>query len=164
MIELIRPDRVCLFTLLCFLGITGLAQVNPDNLAKSLITAYPAENLDSKVYSWTDAAGNKPLLSWILASGSTTHLESLKISAIALEANQRFSSEKQKSEQLLIVKEGLLAVEVQHERKELGPGSVALILPGDQYRIDNHSETPAIYYLLQYQSRSPAMPDRGEKA
>lgn len=164
MIELIRPGGLWLSTLLCFLVITALAQVNPDSPAKSLITRYPPENLDSKVYSWIDVAENEPVAFRILASGSTTHLESLKISAIALEANQRFSGKEQQSEQLLIVKEGLLAVEIPNERKELGPGSVALILPGDQYHIDNHGETPAIYYLLQYRSRSPAMPARGKKA
>ena len=144
--------------------VVGQAQPDPNNTVKSLVTVYPTEKLDSRVYPWVDASENLPISSSILASGSTTHLESLKISAVKLAENQFISGNEKESEQLIIVKEGQISIEILKERKELGPGSVALILPGDNYRMKNLRSNAGICYVLKYQSKAAPNMARGKKA
>ena len=60
-------------------------------------------------------------------------------------------------EALVIVKEGALTITLGGKSKTLGPGSVALIMPGDSYRLENRETTPLTYYLMRYTSNQ--MPD-----
>ena len=67
------------------------------------------------------------------------------------------------TEELIIVKEGLLKVTVKGKTKLLSAGGLALSLPGDEHGAVNAGKTKAVYYLIKY--TMPAVnAQRGENA
>src|SRR5690242_3148385 len=58
-------------------------------------------------------------------------------------------------EEMIIVKEGQLTVTIEGQSKELGPGSVALAVPGDLHGFINSGKTTATYYVMRCHSASP---------
>ncbi|SDL07691.1 Cupin domain-containing protein [Catalinimonas alkaloidigena] len=67
-------------------------------------------------------------------------------------------------EELVIVKEGQLRVTIGDRESVLGPGSVALALPGDAHGFTNAGTTPVTYYIFRYRSKAPMDVARGQKA
>lgn len=57
-------------------------------------------------------------------------------------------------EVLIIVKEGELSVEIGNAKKTVGPGSVALIMPGDKFSFRSGNGSPVVFYDLQFRSTS----------
>lgn len=55
-------------------------------------------------------------------------------------------------EAIFIVKAGELTLTLGSKQKVLGPGSVVLIMPGDEYRIDNKAAQSLTYYEVRYTS------------
>lgn len=124
--------------------------------------------LASKVYVWDgfpveekETSQTRPIL-----EGSTTHLEYFEIHATTLKPNMdpHPAHVHDDLEELIIIKEGLVAITIENDRKVLGPGSVALILPGDKHGIKNAGDTLATYYILKYRSKLPMDLERGQKA
>jgi (S)-ureidoglycine aminohydrolase len=147
--------------LLAFLAVDVIAQSEPNRS--------PAENepLESKVYEVLLHGSNAEVQVQPLAGGSTTHLESLSIEAITLTGKQStvaLDNAELDSEKLIIVKEGAVSISVGNHHKNVGPGSVALILPGEGCTIENTGDKPGIFYLLEYNSKSPVDLDRGREA
>lgn len=101
-----------------------------------------------------------------IVSGSTTHLQLLDIKAITLYAGSGDVTlpAHEEMELLIIVKEGQLSVTLENESTTIGPGSVAMILPGDSYALNNTTSENTIYYALQYRSKAPVNVDRGRNA
>src|SRR5690606_22722520 len=54
------------------------------------------------------------------------------------------------TEELIIVKEGKLKVTIAGKTKILGPGGVAMAMPGDLHEAVNDSKEKVSYYLLKY--------------
>ena len=147
--------------LLAFLIANGKAQSDPDS------APLPAKNqpLKSKVYQGPQWGSGSSLQNQSLASGGTTHLKSLSIEAIILKDKLSTALDPElDSEKLIIVKEGVLSLSTGGHQKKVGPGSVALILPGDHYGVQNLSSSPAVYYLLKYHSKAPDNQNRGRQA
>ena len=46
----------------------------------------------------------------------------------------------------------------------LGPGSIALFIPGDEHEFFNSGTTRATYYVLKYKSKAPVDMERAKKA
>ena len=140
------------------------AQIVPENPSKTLVTVYPSEQLESTVYQWP-GSNEISTVPRILASGGTTHLRSLKIRAMTLGQKQSLgSTDLMDSENLIIVKEGRVVISIQYDQQELGPGSVALILPGEHAQVENLQSEPATFYLLEYQSKATMNMKRAKAA
>lgn len=121
----------------------------------------------SGVYNWeklpVEKSENKEKRSII--KGSTVDLESLEIDGWTIAQNAVFEEAPKKDfEQLVIVKEGKIIFSLGKESKELVPGSMSLILPGDTFTIENKNGVPASFYLMTYSSRKKANPERGKAA
>jgi (S)-ureidoglycine aminohydrolase len=58
-------------------------------------------------------------------------------------------------EELIIVKDGELKIRINDSVKVLAPGSIALIVAGDEQTFENASVKPTTYYVLGFTSRSP---------
>lgn len=121
----------------------------------------------SDVYRWNDLKVEKdasrerrPVL-----KGSTTDLENLEIHASTLAPGKapHPSHTHDTEEELVIVKEGQLKVTIKEESKVLGPGSIALIVPGEEHGFENAGDTQASYYILKYRSKLPMDKKRGEE-
>ncbi|WP_420148712.1 cupin domain-containing protein [Spirosoma sp.] len=119
-----------------------------------------SQSILSKVYTWN----NSPVVKYAgyedrtILEGTTRDFTDFNVRGITLLPNQPSSSaQKLDEEQLIIVKEGDLTVTLGEKTKNLGAGSIVLIMPGDLHHLENKSPKPVTYYLIRYTSNE--MPD-----
>lgn len=148
--------KYSILSIKCFLSLLLLVMALPMN-GQSDQTLLP-----SRVYKWSDL--DKDAEKAMLV-GSTTHLKHLEIKAIRLMSKKRPKHQRAHvgQEELIIVKEGQLKIKLGKTKKNLGPGSVALILPGDKHKLSPVGNTPAVYYSMKYQAKKPMSIERGKK-
>ncbi|HSM47837.1 MAG TPA: cupin domain-containing protein [Draconibacterium sp.] len=126
------------------------------------------ERVESKVYSFSKAniektkSGEKRQL----IDGETTHLENFEIHTTMLEPGTapHGSQVHTDYEEIVFVKEGRIEMMINETKKVLGPGSVALILPGDEHGIVNTGESQATYYIIKYKSKAAMDTERAKNA
>ena len=126
------------------------------------------DSLESNVYRWHDLpvekseAGERRQI----LKGSTTDLEYLEIHATTIEPKKspHASHSHDDTEELIIVKEGMLKVTVKGESQVLGPGSIAIAMPGEQHGLENSGDTPVTYYVFRYRSKSPVNIERANNS
>ncbi len=126
-----------------------------------------SQPIESGVYAWATAPVSRKTSSEqrTLLEGSTVDFRHLKIHATTLPAHQApHPAHKHDDEELIIIKEGQLTVTIAGKTKTLGPGSIALMMPGDEHGFDNKSDKPATYYVMRYESKEPSDLERGQKA
>ncbi len=137
-------------------------------LGRRVISTLNNDRVESKVYSFSEAkvvktnSGEKRQL----IDGETTHLESFEIHTTMLEPSKapHGSQIHTDSEEIVFVKEGQIEVTINKEKKVIGPGSIALIMPGDEHGIENISESQATYYIIKYKSKMAIDAERGKIA
>ena len=126
------------------------------------------ERVNSKVYSFSEAkieknsSGEKRQL----IDGETAHLENFEIHTTMLEPGKapHGSQVHTDSEEIVFVKEGQVKITINDDSKILVPGSIALIMPGDEHGIINTSESRATYYIIRYKSKALMNTERGKTA
>lgn len=119
-----------------------------------------AQVITSSVYSFSPSATFKQTgyEEQTLAEGNTRDFSHFIVQAITLAAKRPAQSVQQLDEEaILLVKSGELTLTLGKNRKTLVPGSVVMIMPGDEYQIDNEADQPLIYYQIRYTSNE--MPD-----
>ncbi|HKI88259.1 MAG TPA: cupin domain-containing protein [Draconibacterium sp.] len=67
-------------------------------------------------------------------------------------------------EEMIIVKEGKVEENINGVKKVLGPGSVVLVMPGDEHGIWNAGDTQASYYIIKWKTDQPVNAARGKKS
>src|SRR6478609_10574367 len=145
-----RQPVLLLFTCL---SLSSLAQVSP---------------VSSQVYNWK----NIPVIKEEtrdrrqMIDGSTIDLASLEIHTSTLEPGKapHGSHTHVDEEELIIVKEGKLRATIKDQTKILGPGSVALAIPGEEHGFVNGGDTKTTYYILKFKSKTPLNAERGKNA
>jgi (S)-ureidoglycine aminohydrolase len=126
------------------------------------------DRVESKVYSFSKAkiektsSGEKRQF----IDGETTHLENFEIHTTMLEPGKapHGSQIHADSEEIVFVKDGKIEVTLNNEKKVMGPGSVVLIMPGDEHGIENVSNSRATYYIIKYKSKMAMDAERGKTA
>lgn len=122
----------------------------------------------SHVYQWNDlvAKQEETRIRRQVLEGSTTDLEYLEVhtSTLAPGMAPHPPHTHDDVEELVIVKEGQLKVTIKDQSKVLGPGSVAVAIPGDEHGFENAGETPVTYYIFKYRSKLPMDVERARKA
>ncbi len=98
--------------------------------------------------------------------GETTHMENFEIHTTMLKPGMapHGSHVHSDSEEIVFVKEGQLKVTINDDSKVIGPGSVALIMAGDEHGLENGGNTNATYYIIKYKSKQPLNAERGKLA
>jgi (S)-ureidoglycine aminohydrolase len=122
-----------------------------------------ADSLSSGVYEWkkfkiehTVPGERRQIL-----EGITTHLPYLEIHATTVRPGMApHAPHKHDDEEMIIVKEGMLKITIEDSSKILGPGSVAVIMPGDMHGFVNAGDSNASYYVIK--SKAVASAKRGE--
>jgi (S)-ureidoglycine aminohydrolase len=128
-------------------------------------TIIQADTLAAGVSQWNKApvTPTKTGESRSILTGATRDLTSLDIRALTLNAGQSAPQpreaapqprEAEYSDQLLIVKDGILSLTTVNASKQLGPGGVALFAAGTRPGLKNTGTTPVTYYLFRFISRS----------
>lgn len=126
-----------------------------------------AQSIPSNVYRWNEAPVTKKANAEqrTILDGQTTDFSHIKIHATTLPPRQApHPAHRHDDEELIIIKEGELTVTIEGRTKTLGPGSVALMMPGDEHGFENKGDAPATYYVMRYESREPSDRERGRKA
>lgn len=140
-----------------FLGLLGIFSFNSK-----------VERIESKVYSFSKTKVEKNLCGEKreLMNGETTHMENFEIHTTTLNpsAAPHGKYTHTEFEEFLFVKEGKLKVTLNNESKIVGPGSVVLILPGDEFDLENGSDKPATYFVVKYKSKAPIDIAKGKAA
>lgn len=121
------------------------------------------------VYAWRAAdpvSGTNWRSERSVLSGSTLDLDTLDVRAITLAARATpdTATGRDSLESFVLVKEGKVQATLAGVTSALGPGGVALVLPGDRLVITNTGSVPARYYLFTYRSKAPMDMNRGRQA
>ena len=124
--------------------------------------------VESKVYSFSTTKMEKTVDGGkcVLISGETVHLKNFEILACTLSPGkvQKQNQGNPDQESILLVREGQLRIALKDSEKVVPEGSLALIMPGDKYRLGNSGKSDLIYYQINYTSRKPVDFQRGKTA
>lgn len=123
------------------------------------VSAYTQNNsLPSKVYDISSLPVIKDSSRYRIQimDGHTPYLSNLEAHITILEPGQSAHPPHMhdKTEELIIVKEGQLKVTIAGKTKILGPGGVAMAMPGDMHEAVNAGKEKVSYYLLKYTTRN----------
>ena len=111
--------------------------------------------LASTVVNWSDvkpgAGGSRQFL-----RGSTDVFQSFDVTGETLGIHGKIAPYAlQGDEELIIIKEGQLAVTIGGTLQNLGPGSIAYIMSGDERSYANAGKTAASFYRLRFHAATP---------
>ena len=131
-----------------------------------LSLAAQMDSLVSKVYKWEQPVDNRHNQKnrFVLFDGSTCDMGWVQLNADELATS--YTAKKMivpaTEERLYIIKKGTLTVGINDSVYTLGQGSIALLLPGQNFSIQNKSAARCDYYVMKYRSRSPTDLERGK--
>ncbi|MDP4259211.1 MAG: cupin domain-containing protein [Bacteroidota bacterium] len=137
-----------------------------------LSLSFPADTLSDtltgRVVHWADlrAKQDSSRDRREILDGRTHDLASLEIHASTLDPGKapHPPHEHADIEELVIVKEGRLRSAIGGKRKILGPGSIAMALPGDMHGFENAAASRTTYYVLKFRTAAPIDRARGRSA
>ncbi|MEJ7911971.1 MAG: cupin domain-containing protein [Chitinophagaceae bacterium] len=119
--------------------------------------------LPSGMYGWKTpkTKAGKNILSAVLFSGEVTDMSYLQMSANTLQRSKQPTALKVpgNEEYLLLVKNGLLTLSFGDSTWKIGGGSVAVLVPGQIFKVQNTLGGECSYYLMKYRSKLPPSKD-----
>lgn len=119
-------------------------------------------------YRWVEPEASKtsPLLSANIFTGSAYDFSRMIMDACALRPSSTAANLRVPigEEQLLMIKSGKLEIAFNDSTWSLGPGSIALLLPGQRFSVRAAGDEPCRFYRMSYRSREPVNLARGEEA
>lgn len=124
------------------------------------------DSIPSGVYSWKepDQEVSKNLLSAVLLEGQAKVMEYFQMSAnklLPVKQKTRFQVPGNE-EHLLLVKSGIVAITLKDSSWQIGPGSIALLMPGEKYTLQSMNKEPCSFFTMKYRSKLPADVERGK--
>ena len=137
------------FAVLLFINICVTAQT--DTIAHGL-------------YRWKEPATSKVISSTILFEGKSHDFEWMQMKANTVSSLKELKLKVAGDEELLlIVKSGLLKLAIKDSLYTLVCGSIALLMPGEKFRLKN-DDTSSSFYTMRYKSKLPVNKLRGDTA
>ncbi|WP_081167717.1 cupin domain-containing protein [Niastella populi] len=125
-------------------------------------------SVTSKVFGWNDLIVEKDTGSYFMkmANGPTATLANLEIRVVEVDPGKSPHSPLAHvdAEELIIVKEGNLKVTAGSNTAIIGPGGVALIMPGDLHTFENTGKALTVYYAIRFKTKTPINAERGKGA
>ena len=113
----------------------------------------------SKKYSWIAPtnASEKNMASVVLFEGSAHDMEFVQMTANAISPSQeKTSMEVPKNEEhLLLIRTGSVDIGMEDSVWSLGQGSIALLIPGEKYSVQNMTSDACTFYVMKYRCRLP---------
>ncbi|OQP66284.1 hypothetical protein A3860_12325 [Niastella vici] len=137
-------------------------------LACLFARAQPPTSITSKVFAWKDLIVQKDSSTYFMkmANGPTATLANLEMRVVELDPGRMPYPPRVHPdvEELIIVKEGNLKVTAIGNTTIIGPGGVALIMPGDEHSFENTGKVLTVYYILRFKTNTPINAERGKGA
>ena len=95
--------------------------------------------------------------------GEAYDMKYLQMSANALMPSKKKTTLQvpDNEEQLLIIKTGTLGISFKDSTWSIGGGSIALLMPGEKYSVQNSTKDSCTYYVMKYRSKLPMDMARG---
>ena len=123
--------------------------------------------IESKMYSWKKPATKVQdnLYTTSLFEGVAHDMEYMQMSANAITPAKKKTTLQvpANEEHLLLIKGGTLTLAIKDSTWTIGGGSIALLLPGEKYSVQNASKDSCTYFVLKYRSKLPMDVTRGTK-
>jgi len=92
----------------------------------------------------------------IIFEGSAHDMAFLQMSANAITSDKNTSLQVPDNEEhLILVKSGTIGIGIKDRKWSVGGGSIALLMPGEMYNIQNAGKDSCTCYLMKYRSKSP---------
>ena len=114
--------------------------------------------IESQVYRWEDAAitSSDIRIRRHFLEGNTRDLAHLEMHATTLAPGKPLHPlhSHEQREELIIIKSGTVEVVIEQDKQLLGPGSVVLVMPGDQHNLTNVGADSATFYIMLYTAKS----------
>jgi (S)-ureidoglycine aminohydrolase len=112
----------------------------------------------SKKYSWITPTepSQANLMSSVIFEGAAHDMEFLQMSANAFASKEGIAMQVPDNEEhLLLVKSGTIKIKITDRAQSIGPGSIALLTPGERYHIQETGDASGTFYLMKYRSKKP---------
>ena len=109
----------------------------------------------SKKYSWVTpiAEDQKTIMTSIIFEGSAHDMAFLQMSANAITSNKKSSLQVPDNEEhLILVKSGIIEIGIRDRKWSVSGGSIALLMPGEKYNVQNAGKDSCAFYLMKYRS------------
>jgi len=111
------------------------------------------------MYSWMKPAKkiHQIFLTTTLFEGSAHDMRFLRMTANALLPVSKKNNIQvpDNEEHLMLIKKGTLTISLKDSSWSIGAGSIALLIPGEKYTVQNPSQDSCDFYLMKYRSKSP---------
>ena len=124
--------------------------------------------VQSKVYSWKqpNKKVQQNLLTATLLEGTVHDMEYLQMSANAILPSHKKTNLRvpDNEEHLLLIKTGVLTLVIKDSSWSIGGGSIALLMTGEKYAIQNATKDSCTFYVLKYRSKLPVDIARGNSS
>lgn len=125
---------------------------------------------ESLEWLWSDVVPDRvasgvyafPKKDTALIIGETTHFSTMELRTHSLSHSETYMLDENEKEQIILVKSGTISVAIGKGVQNIGPGSVAVLMPGDKGSLSSASAT-ATFYRMTYQSKQAPKPKRGKK-
>ena len=124
------------------------------------------DSILSGAYSWQQpVVQNGTISSVVLLEGKAHDFQWMKFSANSIAAKTQIKHTiPANQEQLLIVRSGAITIFIGDSSYLLTANSVAVLIPGEKYRLLNSATTTADFFSMKYRSKKPADAQRAAKS
>ena len=133
-----------------------------------ILMAQKTDSIKSAVYPFDKIQPKKEKTSTSrqIFKGSTLDLAYFEMHATTLEPGKapHAAHTHGDTEELIIVKQGIVKLTINGHSKTLGASSVAVVMPGDEHGIENAGKDNATYYIVKLKSRAATDRERAAKA
>jgi (S)-ureidoglycine aminohydrolase len=127
-----------------------------------LIVFSQQDSVLSGVYKWKEPAASKQnkISSAVLLEGKVHDFEWMQLTANSFNSTSKKIKQNVPSNQehLIIIKTGILKIQLSDSAYSLNPGSVAVLMPGEKFSFS--SDQPCVFYTMKYRSKAPMDPER----
>ena len=137
-------------------------------LSQQDVARKPWQAIPSRKYVWQTPQDkiSQNILSTTILEGSgydMAYVQMLGQTLMPAKKNDRLQVPRDE-EHLLLIKSGELVITIGDSTWVIGPGSIALLMPSQQYFIKTPTDDQCDYYVMKYRSRLPVDTDRGKNA
>jgi (S)-ureidoglycine aminohydrolase len=122
------------------------------------------DTIPSGVFSWKESTvkTKKKLTRNIMYEGMAHDFEWMQMTANSLQTTKKMKLRvSEELEELIIIKSGTLKIKLNDTIHEISNGSIALLMPGQNYSIQNSGSSNCKFYSMKYKSKSPMNLQRG---